>query len=374
MGSRNPQRRHAKAIHRKKVLAERRRVGMAETKGTLAEDARRARAAPLHSCLLQNSLFECGNGMVVLTRKISAHRLALAAFLVDAYCLGVKDAFFREIDEAEIETLLEPFETAGRFEAVDPSYARKLLHEAVAYARSLGLEPHADYAAVEPLFGDVAADAGEAQFQFGYQGKPLYIPGPSESPTQIRRRMDLLRRRLGADGFEFREFEDALDALEGPDGEDEDEDADIEEDEDVDIQDAYDPAVAPDPAQWLALGEQERLDLVLDYHRRAGISLPSEKMHAATHVTIENQIALGDELPVRRTVERLMAEGLDRHEAVHAVGSVLTTHLFEAMKEQEAKAVSNDAYNAAVEQLTVESWRRKFGDEDNEDEDDDNED
>ncbi len=342
---RNPQRRQAKAVHRKRLLAERRRLGMADSRGTLGEDVRRASAAPLHSCLLQSSLFECGVGMVILIRKIGPHRAVLAGFLVDAYCLGVKDAFFREIDEAEIETLFDGLETAAPFEAVDPSYARKLLRDAVAYGRSLGLEPHADYAAVEPLFGDVAADACEVQFEFGFQGKSLYVPGPTESPTQIRRRVDRLRRRLGDDGFQFGEIEDALDALEGPD----------DEDEDADIEGGYDPAVAPDPAQWLALGEQERLDLVSDYHRRAGVSPPREGMHAALHVGVENQIALGDELPVRRAIDRLMAEGLDRHQAVHAVGSVLSNQLIEAMRDPEAKAVSQEAYNAAVEQLTVES-------------------
>ncbi len=234
----------------------------------------------------------------------------------------------------------------------------------MAYARSLGLEPPADYAAIEPLFGDVDADACEVQFQFGFQGKPLYVPGPSESPTEISRRVDQLRRRLGADGFDFGQIEDVSDALEG------DEDDDIEEDEDFDIEGAYDPAVAPDPERWLALPEEERLGLVLHYHRRAGISLPNEKIHAVMHATIENQIALGDELPVRRAVDRLTAEGLDRHQAVHAVGSVLSNHLFDALRDPEAKAVSQEAYNAAIEQLTVESWRREQEHEDDEDEDD----
>ena len=361
MGSRNAQRRHAKAVRRKNLLAERARLGMADRKRTLAEDVRRAAAAPLQSCLLQNEMFECGVGMVILTRKSSAQRVALGGFLVDRFCLGVKDVFFREAEEAEIEADLDDLEAVAPFEAVDPSYARKLLHDAVAYARSLGLEPPADYAAIEPLFGDVAADACEVQFQFGFQGKPIYVPGPSESPTQIRRRVDQLRRRLGADGFDFDRIEDVLDALEG------DEDDDVEEDEHFDIEGAYDPAVAPDPERWLALPEEERLDRVSAYHRRADVFPPSEEMHASIHVTIENQIALGDELPVRRAVDRLMAEGLDRHQAIHAVGSLLSSQLFEAMRDPEARAISQEAYNAAVEQLTVDSWRREFEDEDGED-------
>jgi hypothetical protein len=295
--------------------------------------------------------------MVILTRKTGLSRLAMSGFLVDVYCLGVKDAFFRQAEEAEIEEFVDALEETAPFEAADPSYARKLLHDAVAYARSFGLEPHADHAAAEPLFGDIDAGACEVQFQFGYEGKPLYVPGPTESPTQIRRRLDRLRRRLGDDGFQFSEIADASDALEGPDN----------ADEDADIERAYDPAVAPDPASWLALGEQERLDLVMDYHRRAGVSAPRENMHAIIHVIVENQIALGEELPVRRSVERLTREGLDRHQAIHAVGSALTDRLIEAMKDPEAKEVSQEAYNAAIEELTVESWRRDFGDEDRED-------
>ncbi len=193
---RNPQRRQAKAVRRKKLLSERRRLEAVGARGTLAEDVRQAKAAPLHSCLVQSRLFENGFGMVVLTRKTGARTFSLAAFLVDAFCLGVKDALFRELEEAEMESFLDALEATAPFEAVDPSYARKLVRDAAAYARSLDLEPPADYAAIEPLFGDVAADACEVQFQFGYEGRPFYVPGPSESPTQVRRRIDQLRRRF----------------------------------------------------------------------------------------------------------------------------------------------------------------------------------
>ena len=57
----------------------------------------------------------------------------------------------------------------------------------------------------------------------------------------------------------------------------------------------------------------ERIRLVEQYHRRAGIRLPNVTVHAIIHAVIENQIALGDEVPVRRTLQRLLSEGLDRH-------------------------------------------------------------
>jgi|SRR5205809_13448 len=85
----------------------------------------------------------------------------------------------------------------------------------------------------------------------------------------------------------------------------------------------YDPLEAPEPEEWLAIDEAKRIQLARDYHRRARVRLPNEKLHAVFHVVVENQIALGDEIPVQSTLQRLMAEGLDRHEAIHAIASVL---------------------------------------------------
>ena len=354
MPSRNLQRRHAKAVHRKKVLQERRRLDTAVVNRSLARDVRRATAAPVHACLVQDSIFESGVGMVFLVRKTGTRSFAVGGFLVDAYCLGVKDAMFREVDEAKLGMLLDGVEATAPLVPADPAYARKLVRDAAAYAQSLGLPPHADFAAVEPLFGDVVADACNVQFQFGYEGKPLYVPGPTESPTQIRRRFERLHRKLGADGFAYIMPVDALDALE-----------DLGE-EDDDVEGGYDPDVAPDPAEWLALDEDERLERVEDYHRRADPSLVYPEVHAIIHMVIENHVAEGDELPVRRTLERLVAEGLSRHEAVHAVGSLLSGQLFGAFNDETTKAFPGDDYKLAVEGLTADGWLRQFAEDEDE--------
>jgi hypothetical protein len=120
----------------------------------------------------------------------------------------------------------------------------------------------------------------------------------------------------------------------------------------------YDPLEAPDPEEWLALDEQERIDLVLNYHRKARIRLPDAKVHAIVHAMVETQIALEDETPARRTAQRLMDEGLDRHEAIHAIGWVLIEFMSDLMDEPESRAEPNSPYFAALERLTVEDWRR----------------
>jgi hypothetical protein len=91
----------------------------------------------------------------------------------------------------------------------------------------------------------------------------------------------------------------------------------------------YDPDLKLDVEAWLDLDEDERISLVMDYHSRARIKLPNAKVHAAVHTIVENQAALGTGYVVAETLERLIGDGLDRHEAIHAIGSVLMGHILD---------------------------------------------
>lgn len=119
----------------------------------------------------------------------------------------------------------------------------------------------------------------------------------------------------------------------------------------------YDPERAPNAAEWLALDEQERIALAEKYHRVARIKVPNDKLHAAIHVVVENQIAEGH-APVVRAMARLTSTGLSRHDALHAIGSVLAEHLFDLFHDTPTNGSQLVNYDAAVERLTAESWRR----------------
>jgi len=124
----------------------------------------------------------------------------------------------------------------------------------------------------------------------------------------------------------------------------------------------YNPLVDLDVQRWLALSEDERIVAVLEYHETAGIELPDENMHALLHVIVENQVALGDTSPTEAVLHRLIGKRLDRHDAIHAIASVLVNHIHEALQSNDS-AVSNDNYYAALEDLTAEKWLRgEYGD------------
>jgi hypothetical protein len=121
----------------------------------------------------------------------------------------------------------------------------------------------------------------------------------------------------------------------------------------------YDPLRTPDPERWLATDEDQRLAVVEAYHHAARVRLPNHRLHAAAHVIVENQAAMGDELPTRRVLDRLQAEGLDRHDAIHAIGAVVLEHMHELLRGGTPEdADARAAYLAALERLTARRWRR----------------
>jgi hypothetical protein len=194
-------RRAAKANRRKAIVAEKRKSELLAA--TLPEKVRRAASMPIQYCLVSGGLFDLGLGTVILARGSTADHLTMGIFLVDVFCLGIKDVAFKSMAGADFE---EYTAVAGASEPsvrVDPGYARKLLRDVAVWAQFVGFAPPQDFAVVERIFGDVSADTCDVAFQFGRDGKPFYMPGPSESPTQVRRRMEQLRARFGEEAVDF---------------------------------------------------------------------------------------------------------------------------------------------------------------------------
>ncbi len=90
----------------------------------------------------------------------------------------------------------------------------------------------------------------------------------------------------------------------------------------------YDPSKTPNAREWLALDEAERIALIRAYHERHGEFGSSLEAHAGFHCAVETQIAMNTP-EVRSTLGRLRKQGLSRHDAVHAIASVLAGHMHE---------------------------------------------
>jgi hypothetical protein len=190
-----------KAQRRKQVVAQKRRAELLEA--SLPARVLRAAHVPIQHCSLTESVFDTGMGTLVVARGATPHHIALSSFLIDLFCLGIKDVMFESVESEVFEMYVDAMDAASPMVSVDPGYARKLLRDLAAWSQSIGFAPHRDFAVVERMFGDVSADASDAVFRFGRDGKPVYIPGPSDTAPLIRRRIEQLQKYLGDDGFGF---------------------------------------------------------------------------------------------------------------------------------------------------------------------------
>jgi ATP/maltotriose-dependent transcriptional regulator MalT len=119
----------------------------------------------------------------------------------------------------------------------------------------------------------------------------------------------------------------------------------------------YDADRAPDPAAWSAAPEPERLAAAEAHHRALVAPHPETRqprVHAAIHVVVEDQLASGAPPEARRAMDRLVRGGLSRHEAVHAIASVVASAAQGALAGARFDA---GAYARALDALTAEGWR-----------------
>jgi hypothetical protein len=144
-----------KTLRRKAIVAEKRRGEAAIMSGRDSRQVGDASRAPVGTCVMSEKLFDDGIGWVVLARTLPSGQVGASFFLVDAWCLGVKDAFFRIMSRLTFEEQMGVSRQERALVEVDPSVARKLLHDAAAFAGSFDLAPSTGFAEAEALFGDI---------------------------------------------------------------------------------------------------------------------------------------------------------------------------------------------------------------------------
>jgi hypothetical protein len=199
----NQKKRQKKLEQRAAKRKDRRRELVRQKNRGLGELLAMASGAPVLHSRIAATLRENGLAQVVLSRSLPKDRVAVAVFLVDRYCLGVKDCFGRLCVRAEYDTLCKELDKKFEMEDHSPADVRKLVESAVEYARKLGFEPHPDYHHLKPMFGDIDPQESNAEFEFGSEGKPLFISGPHDGPERCRRIISMLQDCCGPKGFHF---------------------------------------------------------------------------------------------------------------------------------------------------------------------------
>jgi hypothetical protein len=191
----------AKVAHRKAAVAEKKRMGLPAI--SLLARVTAASKGSIVYCVMSSTLFDVGIGHAVIARRLPSGLLGCAWFMVDVWCLGIKDVCYHEINERELQANLADQNDMQKFKSTEPSCARKLIRDAAAYAADLGLATAKETPVIESIFGDIDANACQETFIFGKDGKPFYLSGPRDTPARIRLITRMLQDRCGTDGWSY---------------------------------------------------------------------------------------------------------------------------------------------------------------------------
>lgn len=134
---------------------------------------------------------ESGLVGVLVARTTGHNRVTAAGFLVDVYCLGVKNAWPpKQMAASRLPGYTDKFFSAfsGQPIPAPPELARHLVYGAVDYARSLRFEPHADFTTAAELLGPWSPPS---IITFGKNSVPFYLQGPYDDARQVMRTLQL---------------------------------------------------------------------------------------------------------------------------------------------------------------------------------------
>ena len=139
----------------------------------------------------------------IVAREASNGRVAVASFLIDLGCLGIKDAIwkiFPTVSEYE-RTLRLTMVNISDLIKTDINLVSKVIREANAYAATLGFHPHADYFIAAHLLIGADPDVSPVSIPVGGpDGRPFYVEGPYDNVESIIAR---LTEHVGPDGFDY---------------------------------------------------------------------------------------------------------------------------------------------------------------------------
>ncbi|HBB34568.1 MAG TPA: hypothetical protein DDZ80_10720 [Cyanobacteria bacterium UBA8803] len=141
-----------------------------------------------------------GLGLVVVARKEGYNRLTICSYLLDLWCLGVKDSFGpRKVDTVEYKQTVDYAYQGftGETREITLEQAQALVFSALEYASNLGFSHHPDF---ERSRAHLGTWSGEPKIQCGRNGKPFYVSGPYDNPSYV---LKTLQVNVGEGNFDY---------------------------------------------------------------------------------------------------------------------------------------------------------------------------
>ncbi len=165
----------------------------------------RAREYPFLGCWIMKGWQESGIAPVVVAREQSADKVTYGVYLIDLYCLGVKNVVtYTDVSHAAFQRKL-PEICNGKPEPCSVEFAHEIIYGSIEYAKRYELDPHPDFTLelADQILDPPNAHPRQGNIIFGHDGKPFYVSGPYDDDKKIDRIIEALMRTAGEGNFDY---------------------------------------------------------------------------------------------------------------------------------------------------------------------------
>jgi hypothetical protein len=187
------QRRKAKDRQKKQHSA-----AQAGSHGTL----QKARQFPIFDCRISADWEgDMGLVQVAVARQQPDKRIAYGTFLVDKFCLGLKNTNYdANLSAEEYRHMLHGLEQNTPMKICPPELAHQLIYEAIDYAAQFGFKPQKDFKWSRLILEKRGVLKEPYQLTFGRDGKPFYVSGPYDNVQAIIARLE---KTVGPGNYDY---------------------------------------------------------------------------------------------------------------------------------------------------------------------------
>lgn len=165
---------------------------------------RRARAFPILECWISAEWQKDSPGLVeiLLARQQPDGDICYGMFLIDKFCLGLKNTFARANCsrtryEDEFHTHLFQHVTPT---PCPPELAHQMIYASIEYATQFGFTPEKDFTLTQCLLAPRGELEEPYHLTFGKDAKPFFVAGPYDNAKLILKQLE---RTAGPDNYHY---------------------------------------------------------------------------------------------------------------------------------------------------------------------------
>jgi len=165
---------------------------------------KKARNLPIYECLVNTEWKKQGVAHMVVARKHTNGNITACMFLVDLFCLGIKNTqYLFNIPETEYQNKKDEIEHIV-FEPISYTLAHNIVFAGLEYAEEYGFKPHKDFTSITQfMLEEDTEDIELIEIECGKNGKPFYVNGPYEDQAKINQIIAQLKRTAGTGNYDF---------------------------------------------------------------------------------------------------------------------------------------------------------------------------